>query len=210
MSIRAVLFDLDGVLVDASDWHYHALNRALALFGMEIERSEHLASYDGLPTLRKLEMLSEEKGLPRQLHRFIRDLKQSFTADFIIQHCHPVFAHEYALSRLRAQGLQLAVCSNSVRQSVHEMLSRSRLLEYLRFYLSNEDVRRPKPDPEIYLEAMKKLDLSPSECLIVEDNENGLKAAYASGAHVLRVVNPGDVHYEALARTLRQKGWHPC
>ena len=55
MTIKAVLFDMDGVLIDARDWHYEALNKALAIFGMEINRYDHLVTYDGLPTKKKLE-----------------------------------------------------------------------------------------------------------------------------------------------------------
>ena len=56
--IKAVLFDMDGVLIDAKDWHYEALNKALGLFGMEINRYDHLNTFDGLPTKVKLQMLS--------------------------------------------------------------------------------------------------------------------------------------------------------
>ena len=55
--IKAVIFDMDGVLIDAKDWHYEALNKALRLFGLEITRSEHETTYDGLPTKDKLEIL---------------------------------------------------------------------------------------------------------------------------------------------------------
>ena len=65
--IKAVLFDMDGVLVEAKDWHYEAFNKALDVFGLPISRSEHLSLYDGLPTRKKLEMLTEKKGLPTQL-----------------------------------------------------------------------------------------------------------------------------------------------
>ena len=68
MKIKAVIFDLDGVLVDATEWHYEALNRALGLFGYNIARYEHLTTYNGLPTRKKLEMLSVEKNFPRGLH----------------------------------------------------------------------------------------------------------------------------------------------
>ncbi|HCF3308648.1 TPA: HAD hydrolase-like protein, partial [Pseudomonas aeruginosa] len=54
--IKAVIFDMDGVLIEAKDWHYDALNKALNLFGYNISRHDHLTSYDGLPTSRKLEM----------------------------------------------------------------------------------------------------------------------------------------------------------
>ena len=57
MEIKAIIFDMDGVLIEAKDWHYEALNRALSLFGMEISRYDHLVTYDGLPTTKKLEML---------------------------------------------------------------------------------------------------------------------------------------------------------
>ena len=59
--IKAVIFDMDGVLIDAKEWHYEALNKALDLFGMEISRYDHLVTYDGLPTLMKLQMLSLER-----------------------------------------------------------------------------------------------------------------------------------------------------
>ena len=74
--IKAILFDMDGVLIDAKDWHYEALNKALGLFGMEISRYDHLHSFDGLPTKEKLRMLSEEFYLPESLHSFINQMKQ--------------------------------------------------------------------------------------------------------------------------------------
>src|SRR5579872_1178148 len=83
--IKLVLFDMDGVLIDAKDWHYEALNRALGHFGLTIGRDEHLTLYDGLPTRRKLEMLSKSRGLPAKLHRFINDLKQNYTAAITIE-----------------------------------------------------------------------------------------------------------------------------
>ena len=78
MKIKAVLFDMDGVLIDAKEWHYEALNKALNLFGYNIERYEHLTSFDGLPTSVKLEKLTVEKGLPRSLHKFINEMKQKY------------------------------------------------------------------------------------------------------------------------------------
>lgn len=89
--IKAVLFDMDGVLIDAKDWHYDALNRALSLFGMPIERDAHLSTYDGLPTKRKLEILSKTRRLPKRLHPFINSLKQDFTAEIAYSKCKPNF-----------------------------------------------------------------------------------------------------------------------
>src|SRR5262249_25030571 len=116
--ISCVLFDLDGVLVDAAEWHYVALNRALALFGFDITRYEHLSDYNGLPTRQKLQMLSVEKGLPAALHKTLSRLKQVYTRDEILTRCRPVFEKEYMLSRLRKEGYRMAVCSNSIRESL--------------------------------------------------------------------------------------------
>jgi beta-phosphoglucomutase len=196
--IKAVLFDMDGVLIDARDWHYEALNRALGLLGYEITRYEHLSAYDGLPTGRKLEMLSVEHDLPRELHGFLNGLKQQYTLEFVATRCKPVFQHQYMLARLAQAGYALGVASNSVRRTVEEMMERSDLARYLDVMVSNQDVSRGKPDPEIYVKAMSMLDVAPEETLIVEDNENGIKAATASGAHVLVVEDPGDVNLERV------------
>jgi beta-phosphoglucomutase len=202
--IKAVLFDMDGVLIDARDWHYEALNRALGIFGMSIERDAHLATFDGLPTRRKLEILSASRGLPRGLHEFLNTLKQAHTLEIIHARCRPRFQHQYALAALKWAGYRLAVCSNSVRRSVEEMMRLASLDGYLDLQLSSEDVARAKPDPEIYTAAMARLGLRPAECLIVEDNEHGIQAARSSGAHVLVVETPDDVTLarieEAIAR----------
>ena len=202
--IRAVIFDMDGVLIDAKEWHYDALNKALALFGYTITRHEHETVFDGLSTRQKLEMLSSLHGLPRQLHSFLNEMKQQYTMDIVYQLCKPTFHHEYALSRLKRMGYSLGVASNSVRNSVHVMMERSHLTKYLDVMLSNEDVAKPKPHPEIYMRAIRHFGLSPSECLVVEDNENGIRAATASGAHVLAVRDVHDVHLDNILTRVRE------
>lgn len=202
--IKAVIFDMDGVLIDAKDWHYESLNRALRLFGMEISRADHLTTFDGLPTRRKLEMLTVTENLPVKLHGFLNDLKQAYTLELVNTRCRPVFAHEFALARLKAGGMKLGVASNSVRNSVVTMMARANLERYLDVMLSNEDVTRAKPDPEIYLMAIKRLGVEPTEALIVEDNEHGIKAARASGANVLVVRTPADVTLLNIQRRIRE------
>jgi len=208
--IKAIIFDMDGVLIEAKDWHYEALNRALRLFGYEISRYDHLTTYDGLPTSKKLEMLSVQSGLPKKLHRFINDMKQQYTTDLVQTLCRPRFKHEYALSKLKAEGYQLAVASNSIRNTVELMMNNARLNSYLNFMLSNEDVEHPKPSPDIYNTAIKKLGLTPRECLIVEDNEHGIRAATASGANLLVVRNVDEVNYTNLIRRIAECNNEAC
>lgn len=200
--IKAVIFDMDGVLIEAKDWHYEALNRALRLFGYEISRYDHLVTYDGLPTAKKLEMLSLEKGLPVGLHKFINELKQQYTTDMVHVSCSPRFFHEYALSKLRSEGYRLVVASNSIRSTVQLMMEKSGLLPYLEFFLSNQDVSRAKPDPEIYTTAVNRLGLAPEETMVVEDNHNGIQAA-AAGTNVMKVETVYDVNYENILQHIQ-------
>ena len=201
--IKAIIFDMDGVLIDAKDWHYEALNRALGHFGYTISRYDHLVTFDGLPTRKKLEMLSLEQGLPKGLHSFLNDLKQAYTIEMVHARCKPIFQHEYAISRLKSAGYKLAVASNSVRKSVELMMEKSRLLEYLNLLVSNEDVKKPKPDPEIYLKAMKMLHVKPEETLVLEDNPNGIAAAKAAGAHLMIVSSVTDVTWDAILQNIQ-------
>ena len=187
--IKAVIFDMDGVLIEAREWHYEALNKALKLFGYEISRFDHLTTYDGLPTKRKLEMLSIERDLPRELHEFINEMKQVYTMELVYTQCKPRFIHEFALSTLKSHGLKLGLASNSIRSTVDTMLQKAALSGYFDLTLSSDDVAHQKPDSEIYTKAIKAFNLIPSEVLIVEDNENGVKAAKGSGANVLVVRN---------------------
>ena len=202
--IKVILFDMDGVLIDAKEWHYEALNKALDLFGMKISRFDHLNTYDGLPTKKKLEMLSQERGLPFGLHQFINDIKQKFTVIEIMNKCMPLFEHEYALSMFKRDGYRMAVCSNSVRHSIELMMYHAKLDGYLDFYLSNEDVTKGKPDPEMYNKAIQKMGVQPNEVVIIEDNINGIKAAKASGSHVLEVESVKDVTYHNIKKFIHK------
>ena len=202
--IEAIIFDMDGVLIDAKEWHYEALNKALDLFGMPIDRQAHLSTFDGLPTRRKLEMLGKTQGLPVGLHKLLNDLKQEYTMELIYGACKPTFHHQFALSRLKTEGYSIAVCSNSVRATLETMMKLAALDIYIDLLVSNEDVSAPKPDPEMYNKAISKLKRKPDECLILEDNEHGLQAAQASGAHVLAVNSVADVTWERIAAAIER------
>jgi beta-phosphoglucomutase len=197
-AIEVIVFDMDGVLIDAREWHYRALNMALAPFGMEIGLDAHLTTFDGLPTKVKLDMLTQSRGLPVGLTGLINTLKQRHTRALIAAHCKPVFHHRFLLSGLRREGYPTAVCSNSIRSTVDEMLAYADLAKYFAFTLSSDDVTHPKPAPDIYTEACRRFGVSPARCLVIEDNANGIAAARAAGTHVLEVSDPSQVTFERV------------
>jgi beta-phosphoglucomutase len=149
-------------------------------------------------------MLSKSRGLPEGLHDFLNTLKQKHTANMMGQLCRPTFHHRFALSRLRSDGYRMAMCSNSVRSTLDTMAKLALIDQYFEFMLSNEDVSKPKPDPEIYSSAIERIGATPERTLIVEDNQHGIAAAEAAGAHVLRVVDPQDVTYQRITTEIAE------
>jgi HAD superfamily hydrolase (TIGR01509 family) len=198
--IDTVLFDMDGVLIDATEWHYDALNEALEIFGFEIGREEHLARFNGMTTRKKLEILSLENGLPRELHEIISEVKQDRTLRIAARKCFPTAAHLILLSTLKNKGMKVGVVTNSIRMTTEFMLQYSGVSKFLDVLVTNEDVVQPKPAPDGYLLAMKTLGSNPTHTVVVEDGMHGVQAAKAAGARVVEVRDPGDVSLEILER----------
>jgi HAD superfamily hydrolase (TIGR01509 family) len=202
---KLIIFDLDGVLVEAKEIHYKTLNKALAEVDKKymITEKEHLSTYDGLKTNQKLEMLTKNKGLDPIYYEQIWNRKQDLTIDAISE-LKPNAHLIVVFKRLRDMGYKLACCSNSIRRSVLVMLSKIGLIEYMDLIISNEDVKNSKPHPEMYWKAMSMMSVLPEECLIVEDSPHGLLAASRSRANVLRVDNPSDLTFEKIQNKLKE------
>ncbi len=200
MSVELIIFDMDGVLVDARELHYNALNRAIEKIdkSLKITRSEHLSTYDGLPTSKKLMMLTKNKGLSKDLHHTVWQLKQDATREIITNEFSYDERMRSVLRTLKTEGYKIAVASNSIRETVKMMLLRKGLLEYIDFFYSNQDVKNPKPSVEMYLKCMIKANVPPTKTVIIEDSHVGRKAALDSGAHLCAVRDPDDVTLEHI------------
>ncbi len=192
--IKLIAFDLDGVLLDAKEIHYQALNRALREINpmYEITREEHLTTYDGLPTKVKLEKLSVDKGLHQARFDYINHRKQLFTIKAL-----KTIGKNNRLASLLCEldnsGYKLAVVSNSIRETIDVALAQLGIAEFFDYIISNEMVSQPKPHPEAYLWAMIIAGVDPDETLIVEDSIHGREAAIRSGGHLCPINNLSDV-----------------
>ena len=202
--IRGVIFDMDGVLIDARDWHFLALNEALGYFGHEISRIDHEYRFDGLPTKVKLGILSQDSGLPVGLHATIEEIKQDRTLRYAAKFCFPSTQHQLLLGKIRSEGKKIGVATNSIKQTAEFMLQYAGVSGFLDTLVTNQDVSKPKPDPEIYNSAVARLGLEPNDCLVFEDNENGIEAARASGCHVVQVASPLEVNLSQYFRALER------
>lgn len=196
---KLVIFDLDGVLIDSKDYHYHALNQAL---GEEfaISREDHVSIYDGLPTSRKLELLTQNKGLPVELYEQIWNKKQELTLKIFSESVSKDYELMGYFQQLVDAGYKIAVASNSIRNSVKIILLRLGLLEFVDVYVSNEDVVRNKPFPEMYWKCMTTLGALPNDTVIIEDSHIGRQGALDSKCHLIPVENRKDFNQSKVDR----------
>ena len=199
MQNKLVIFDLDGVLIESRELHYEALNDALRKVGNNfvITREEHLSLYDGLNTTKKLEMLSEKKGLDRKYFNQIWQDKQVATFNLIRQ-----FPKNNRLrqmfAKLSVNGIKIAIASNSIRETVKLALLSIGVMEYVDYYVSNEDVKRTKPYPEMYWQCMTALNVLPKNTVIIEDSHIGRQGALDSGGHLVPVKDSHDLTMEKI------------
>ena len=200
--IKLIIFDLDGVLVEAKNIHFDSLNKALGV-KYAISWNEHLSKYDGLKTSQKLNMLSNSKGLPSKDHNLIWDNKQKLTLQKL-RELKPNPTLISLMDSLVEGGYKIAVCSNSIRKTVLTVLSKLGIMEYMDLVISNEDVKNSKPHPEMYWNAISMMSCLPEETLIVEDSPYGLLAASRSKSHILRVKNTDQVTLNNLNKKLKE------
>lgn len=204
--IKLAIFDMDGVLVDIKDIHYETLNQALSTIDPKyvISYNDHLNKFDGKKTYDKLNILSQERGLPTELHEEIWKIKQRKT----IQALDTLLGQKNileSLKYLKDRGLVVAVASNSIRETVKNVLISTNYIRYIDFFLSNEDVVRGKPNPEIYLQTMITAGVGPKETIIFEDSPTGIKAAESSGAKVIKIESTKDIKVCLMEKSISEK-----
>jgi HAD superfamily hydrolase (TIGR01509 family) len=192
--IKLVVFDLDGVLVDACEWHRVALNKALkALCDYEISLEEHYSTFNGVPTKVKLQKLTEMNIISPEIHQEIYEKKQELTIEIIKQNAEHREEKVQMIKDLRFAGYYIACYTNSIRETALLMLEKTGVLEHLDILVTNQDVVKSKPDPEGYNFLINKFNASKNNVIIVEDSPKGLAAAYATGCTVIKVSGPDEV-----------------
>ena len=198
--INLIIFDLDGVIIDSRELHYNCFNQALLEIGEDyiITEEEHNTIYDGLPTSKKLEMLTKYKNLPENKHEEIWKRKQEITLENLIK---TVDRDEKLIEIFRyliSRNIKICVASNSIRKTIDIILEAKRLTGYVSLIVSNEDVEYPKPNPQMYLKCMTRFGISPKNTIIVEDSYVGRQAAFDSGAILCPVKNTAEVTLERI------------
>ena len=203
--IKAIIFDLDGVLVDTKKIHFEALNLALKKFKYnEISFEDHVKIFDGLPTNEKLKILSKKNNLPKKDFSKINKFKQKITSEILKKRIKKNLVLINIFKKL-FKNYKIAVATNAVNSTLKICLEKLGISKFVSFKLSNEDINFPKPNPEIYLRIFIKFGIYPSEALIVEDSHYGREAAISSGAKLLPIKKVEELTLKKIESNLTSK-----
>ena len=203
--VRLIIFDLDGVLVDACEWHRVALNSVLKeVCNYEISLDDHYNTFNGTPTKVKLKKLTEMGIIDEKECDKIYTLKQAKTVDIITVNARIRQEKIDLINWLHNNSIRTACYTNSIRFTANLMLEKTGVLNLLEAVVTNQDVKKPKPDPEGYLKILEELKVDKSRTLIIEDSPKGIAAAEASGCNVMQVKNPDEVSIKSFKEYLSE------
>ena len=203
--IKVIIFDLDGVLVDTKLIHFEALNSALKKYNFdEISIDDHVKIFDGLPTIEKLKLLQKTKKLPKKFFSKIQKFKQKITSEILKR---KIKKNNKIIKIMRNlhNKYKIVVATNAVNSTLNICLNKLGIEKYVDFKLSNEDINKPKPNPEIYLRIFIKFGIYPSEALIIEDSHYGREAAVSSGAKLLPIKKIEELDLKKIKLNLTSK-----
>tara|TARA_B110000858_G_C17807295_1_gene478763 strand:+ start:4690 stop:6048 length:1359 start_codon:yes stop_codon:yes gene_type:complete len=192
--IKAIIFDLDGVLVDTKLIHFEALNIALKKNDInEISYEDHVKIFDGLPTLEKLKILKIKKN---QQNKILK-IKQKYTLEILSKNVSSD-KKKTKLIRVLSKKYKIIIATNAVKSTLNICIKKLKIKEYINFAICNEDVKNPKPNPEIYLKIFIKFGLYPQEVMILEDSHYGRQAAMHSGGNLIPIQNLSEVNLKNI------------
>jgi HAD superfamily hydrolase (TIGR01509 family) len=201
--IKAIFFDLDGVLFEGCKFHRDLFLMTIEQFGIkEVDEKYHNTYLEGLSTRQKIDILIEKGLLFSKNKMDFFDIKQNLTEIALSSEPKPNKYLISILQLLKNKGYKLVCVSNSVLNTVHKCLYLSGINKLFDTVYGNESSANPKPSPEPYLNAFQKEGIDPNEVLILEDSVYGRTAAYASGAHVLSIVDPMDTTHDKILKAI--------
>lgn len=187
--MKAVIFDMDGVLVDSQPYHFKADIDTMAEYGV-IKDQKFYESFAGTLTADRMRTLKEMFGLDAPVEEMTIKRENMILDIMGKEDIKPVLGIPEFLRSIKEKGLTTAVASSSDYKLINLILDRLKIAKYFDSVTSGSDVKRGKPSPDVFLLAAERIGIEPAECLVVEDSENGVKAAKAAGMKVLGYINP--------------------
>lgn len=186
--MKAVIFDMDGVLIDSQPYHFKADIDTMAEYGV-IKDQKFYEAFAGTLTDNRMRTLRDMFGLDVPAEELIEKREKMILDIMANEDIKPVSGIPELLRSIKALGLKTAVASSSGIELIKLVLDRLGIAVYFDSITSGNDVKRGKPDPDVFLLAAERIGVNPRDCFVVEDSENGVKAAKSAGMKALGYIN---------------------
>jgi beta-phosphoglucomutase family hydrolase len=186
--IRAVIFDLDGVIVESENAHIEAEKQTLQRYGVQISADE-LHEYTGTTAQVMFTELIRKYKLKTTFEEMFQQKEKTFFK-LLEKDAEPTKGIITLLRELKSKRIKLAIGSSSTKKQINYVLNKLKIEDLFDSVIGAEDITRSKPDPEIFLKAAKELQAEPRECLVVEDSKLGVEAAKRAHMKCLGYRNP--------------------
>ncbi len=183
--LRAVIFDLDGILADSEPWWNEIDSKLLAEYGV-IYRGEYHREVLGVSYRLAVEFYKKAFGLSASIEELMRR-RGEIATEFFANRVGLFPSTKRTLERLRDMKVRLAIATSSVSASARPFLDRHGLTPFFDGIVTGDEIERGKPDPDIYLRAAKKLGIGADACLVIEDALSGIAAGKAAGMRVAAI-----------------------
>ena len=208
--IDAIVFDLDGVIVDSEElWDEVRESLARERGGNWSEQAQ--ADMMGMSSTEWSRYMHDVIGLPEEPEEISREVVERMLERYAERL--PLIDGAVAAVEKLAANWRLAVASSSNRRLIDRVLEVSGLASFFKVTVSSEEVARGKPAPDVYLEAARRLGVEPTRCVAIEDSASGIRSAHAAGMHVVAIPNrafppPADVlaHAEIVLDSIEALG----
>jgi HAD superfamily hydrolase (TIGR01509 family) len=197
--IRAVVFDLDGLMFNTEELFHHAGHELLRRRGLAMTH-ELLTQMMGRRPHEAFTVLVDTLGLSETIEELLAESVVIFN-EYRAERLAPMPGLFEMLAAIERRGLPKGVATSSPRRYLEEILGQFSLLDRFHLTLTAEDVTHGKPHPEIYLTAAERLGVTPPEMLVLEDSETGTRAAAAAGAVVVSVPHQHSRHHDFSVAT---------
>lgn len=183
----AVIFDMDGVLIDSVRFHWQAMNQVLARYNIHIA-DDQLRNYIGQSVIRQLHQISEKFHTPLDIDLIVEELKP--IKDELQKGIQPKEGVKQLIELLHENNVPIAIGTSSTGEDTKRKLTDAGIFHNFETLVTHDDVTKHKPDPTVYLMAAEKLHMPPSQCIVIEDAPSGIEAAKRAGMKCIAVQTP--------------------
>ena len=178
--MKAVIFDMDGVIIDSEPMHTAVVLEVLSSYEVILTPAD-LDRFAGMTMHSVNSALKAEYAIQAPLEEIIAREIEGMIHHTMEDPQQPINGIPEILTYLKKNHIPAAIASTSPKELVTAVVRRLGLDDYFKFLLSGENVTQSKPHPEIYLQAAVRLNISPADCLVIEDSKNGTIAAKEAG-----------------------------